>query len=57
LIEILQKLEGYQEVEDACDFILAVEVDNTENPEDVVENRLLRIRNALIAVSQCLRGI
>lgn len=51
LIDILQKLEGFQEVEDACDFILAVEVDQSENPEDIIEHRLKRIRNALIAVS------
>ena len=57
LIQILQQLEGHQEVEDACDFILAVEVDQSENPEDIIEHRLKRIRNALIAVSQCLRGV
>lgn len=51
LIDIIQKLEGNPEVEMACDFILAVEVDQSENPEDIIEHRLMRIRNALIAVS------
>jgi hypothetical protein len=48
------------EVDEACDFITSVEnEDDIDDPEqqEELEIRLMRIRNAFLSASQCLRDV